>query len=454
MNSAAKSKASSAVTQTPNTHSVAEPTDQWLVRLRWIAVLGMLATVAVASKVVPTLPLAPLVAIIGAVAASNLMWLLLIRRRRRRSLGQPERFFAAAPMQDEGVASSVEPRPGSFAAAQIVVDLVAVTTVLWFSGGARNPFAVFITFQIVLAGVLCSGRTTIGVAMLAVASTTLLFWAPPLPLDSSALGAEQVRWLASGIALATVSGFIGYFVYVFTRRLEQLRARAAQDEKLAIVGRLVGGMSHELNTPLATILLASRDLATLGHDMAPDEIAQLGATIAEEAQRASEVIGLMRGQLRPDLHREPVELRRFVAELTTKELGRRGYRGRVEVPDGVAIETAVLRAGLTGVLTNLLANAVEALAAEAEPLIRVTVERHGSALAIHVDDNGPGLRRELVGRLGEPFRTTKGDQGGLGLGLYVSSVLASRMDGALRVSPSVLGGTCLTLRWMDRAKSP
>jgi C4-dicarboxylate-specific signal transduction histidine kinase len=78
------------------------------------------------------------------------------------------------------------------------------------------------------------------------------------------------------------------------------------------------------------------------------------------------------------------------------------------------------------------------------PRIEIAVAAHGTGAEITVRDNGPGIAPDLLGRIGEPFATTKAAQGGMGLGLYVSQVLAEKMDGVLRVD-SGTGGTRVVL---------
>src|SRR5262249_55978891 len=160
-----------------------------------------------------------------------------------------------------------------------------------------NPFAAFLTFHIVLAGLLSGGRVSVLVAALTLASIAVLSLAAPLPLESSPLGPAGARRVGAIVSLATLSAFIGFFVFVYVQRVGQLRVESARNEKLAMLGRLVGAMSHELNTPLATILLASKDIV---HMAADPEVTRLGQTIVDEVERASEVIGLVRGHVKPD----------------------------------------------------------------------------------------------------------------------------------------------------------
>jgi two-component system, sensor histidine kinase RegB len=401
-----------------------ETADSWLIRLRWVAVAGMLVTTLVARRLVPALPTRPLLITVAAIAALNAFWMVWVYRR----------------------ATSEQP---PYMGPQIVGDVLALSVVLWFAGGVDNPFAVFLTFQIVLAGLLCTATTALAVTGLTLIAVGILSFATPLPLDSAPLGPARVQHIADLMAVAALSGFSGFFVFVFVQRMQDLRRENERNEKLAMLGRLVGGMSHELNTPLATILLASRDLVEVGRESANQEVQSLAQTIADESQRAADIIGLMRGHVRPGQLNETVDLSTFVADFATRELDRLRFGGERVLPaPEQPLAMPVLKAGLAQVLKNVLTNAVEAVSSAKvdAPRIEVNVAAApGNRVEISVRDNGPGIDPELLDRLGEPFQTTKEARGGMGLGLYMSSVLAGRMGGELRMDTPEGGGTRVTL---------
>jgi two-component system sensor histidine kinase RegB len=396
---------------------------RWLVQLRWVAIGGISTTLVVGSRLVPRLDPWPLALTVGGLALANVGWNLAAGWR-------------SADEEEAGRRN---------VALQLTGDVLAVTLLLWFAGGVANPFAVFLAFQIALAGLLCSPRITMGIAALTVASVLVLANAPALPLDAGDHGRRVVK-LGAMVSLALVSAFLGIFVSVYAHRIRVLRRESLQNEKLALLGRLVGAMSHELSTPLATILLASRDLAVMTRDHDDGEAGRLAKTIVGEAERASEIVGLVRGQIRPDLKTEPIELVAFVREVADTELDSLGFRGRREFYGPEPIEATLLRPALRQVLTNLLTNAAEACARGcAAPQIAVGVTRAGDVVEVRVDDNGPGFSETIVERLGEPFQSTKEQQGGLGLGLYVSVMLARRMNAVLRAESPKMGGARVTL---------
>lgn len=400
--------------------------ERWLVGLRWIAVIGMLATTLIGGTLVPELAVGHVVTALGGIVLLNFAWMAWLRQRGTH---------------------------GDTVAPQILGDVVALATVLWLSGGLGNPFAAFLVFQIVLAGLIGTRRTTLAVTVVALVAAAVLWVAPPLELRSS--GGRDVELLARLVALMALGMFMALFVFVYAHRIESLREQSERAERLASLGRTVGAMCHELNTPLGTILIAGKDLALMGRELGSTEIEELAETVADDARRASDIIGLMRGSLSPDARKMVVALGGFVRRHAEAELDRLGYHGERRLLCDDATEVVVIDAALRRVLTNLLTNAVDATSQTVAPRITVEVGPTSDALGsdgaeqveVRITDNGPGVRRDLVERLGEPFQTTKADRGGTGLGLYVSNLLAERMGGSLVLETVVGAGTslCLTL---------
>ena len=285
--------------------ATARSKDRWLIQLRWCATAGMAATIAIARLVVPALPLLPLVSVLLVIAAVNVGWWAVLRA----------------------------PRTPNMIAAQIALDSVLLTVLLALSGGLTNPFAVFIAFQPALAGILSNGRngrTTLGIGILAAASIGLLAAAKPLCLTSAPIGAAAALLLGRIASLVSLVVFVAVSAVVYAERLADLREAGERNERLAILGRLVGSISHELATPLGTIVLGSRDLAAMLANGSQETVA-LARTVADQAERASDIIGLLRGHIRPDQSAERVDLSTLVPEIANRELQSPGLSRRAHL---------------------------------------------------------------------------------------------------------------------------
>ena len=101
------------------------------------------------------------------------------------------------------------------------------------------------------------------------------------------------------------------------------------------------------------------------------------------------------------------------------------------------------------VLLNLLANSRDAFDGRPEGArggrIRIGVEPGETRVRVRVEDDGPGIPRELLGRVFDPFFTTKGPDKGTGLGLSVSYGIVKELGGELRVESKPGSSTCFTI---------
>jgi len=406
------------------------PLGDWLIGLRWIAVGGMLATTLVARKFVPGVPLGPILIILALTASSNFIWLYV--RPAEVALSDGVRLTTVA---------------------QLAADVVLLGTALWFTGGIENPFAIFLTFQVALAALLCGGGPAVFIASLAVATASFLSYAPALPWETATVSVMQLMCVGRLAAIVGVAAFVGLSGYLWRQRLEALRAESARNERFAVLGRLLGGMAHELNTPLATIVVASDELCAVLREADP-EVASLSTTISQEAKRASNVISLLRGQLRDVARVEVIDVSRVLRDAVSNEAAAHEFEGtiRMHVPDGLyawATPTA-----LRQILGNIVKNGIEAIGNREEGTLDVTARADGGRVTIELCDNGCGIAPEHLQHVGEPFLTTKEQSGGTGLGLYVSSLLADRMKAQLHIEGHVEWGTRVTLSLRAGDDSP
>lgn len=402
---------------------------EWLVGLRWIAIAGMLATTLIARKFVPGIALGPVVVVLASIASLNVLWRYLVAR--------------------SGADLASSPR---LLAAQLALDVLFLGAVLSRTGGIENPFSIFLTFQVALAALLCGGARGLAVGALAVVVASALTLAPGVPWQTATVPVHKLERIGRLTAIGGVAAFVGISAFLYRQRLESLRAESARNERFVTLGRLLAGMAHELNTPLATIVVASDELVHASRTTKDPEIEHLSVTVSQEAKRASNVISLLRGQIRDARIMETVDIGRLVRDVVKSEVQAASFSGDVHI-DAPAHYGWGIPTALRQILGNIVKNALEAMNERDEGRLDVQVFASGARVAIRVRDNGCGIGAEHLPHLGEPFLTTKASSGGTGLGLYVSSLLAEQMKAVLEIEGGA-GGTSVTLSLRAATEDP
>jgi len=221
------------------------------------------------------------------------------------------------------------------------------------------------------------------------------------------------------------------------RTLAEVKGQLIQREKMAAIGTLSAGLLHELNNPVNYALMA----VNMGLSVPS---AKTDAMLKESLEDARE--GLTRVQnivsdLKTFAYQKPGDdsQRPFLLEQAIRSAQRlAGHELKgVQVNTVQPQDTHVLgdEPAIIGVLINLFSNAALALqrAGREQPRIDVRVTERGDRLHVAVRDNGQGILPEHIGRVFEPFFTTRDVGAGLGLGLSVSYGIVQRHGGVLAV---------------------
>ncbi len=228
------------------------------------------------------------------------------------------------------------------------------------------------------------------------------------------------------------------------QQLRQTQNELVQAAKLAVLGQMSASISHELNNPLAAIrsfadngrrFLAKQQGQRVDENLSRiSELTERMAKISQQLKsfaRKSDSSDQVRSRLSPLVH--------SAIELLSVQLKTSQVDCRFTQPN-MPIWVMVNPIQLEQVLINLVTNAEQALlqSQQSERQIEISIVEQHQQVAIHIDDNGPGISAETRDKLFEPFYTTK--KNGLGLGLSISQQILRAMNGELLIDRSPLNG--------------
>lgn len=339
---------------------------------------------------------------------------------------------------------------------QLLIDIVGLTLLLFFSGGADNPFVSYYLVPLCIAAATLPRRLTWPLMLTSLCLyTSLIFFNIPFSGIAPAHG-HEAHVSAGGVSIHTLGMWlnfvfsaclISYFVIAMAaslRRQDAMLARLKEDklrdEQLMAVATLAAGTAHELGTPLTTIkaLLHEMQCEHTAPSPLKDDLNLLQAQVSHCTHTLHQ------------LNRQASELKdgvvpvQSVRQLCAKVIDH-WLLLRPEVEANICIEEDApeiqvrWQPTVTHSLSNLLNNA-----ADAEPVgIEVHVSWSKTLLTVRIHDKGPGIDPDIARNVGQAFVTDKGQ--GRGLGLFLTRAAIERYGGVVTLTKHPQIGTLTTL---------
>jgi two-component system, LuxR family, sensor kinase FixL len=236
--------------------------------------------------------------------------------------------------------------------------------------------------------------------------------------------------------------------------------RTLHDELLRIsrlneMGQMAAALSHEINQPLTVIssyMIGAKAILNRRGRLPIARLREAVEAAGDQAVRASEIIRNMRDFLaRGDVEKRAHPLRPLLEEacalasLATPP-------GRIDLElSHVLPDTAVManKIQIQQVLLNLIRNAAEAVAGQGNGCITIGAAVRNEEVEVSVADNGPGLSRDVMDQLFQPFISTKA--GGMGMGLSICHAIMADHKGRLWAEENPDGGAIFRLT-LERAR--
>jgi signal transduction histidine kinase/CheY-like chemotaxis protein len=228
-------------------------------------------------------------------------------------------------------------------------------------------------------------------------------------------------------------------------RVREDEAKLVQSEKLSAVGRVVSGIAHELNNPLAAILHFAENL--LSEDTRSADDREMLQSVATQARRARAIVrdllSFVRAREQTQQAADIRDVVRHATDAVSPMVAETGATLSISLGDRPLPLVLIDEVGIEQVLTNLITNGAHA--AGVGGTVEVAVDIEGERVRLSVSDTGPGIPDDVLPRIFEPFFTTKGPGKGTGLGLSVSLGIVQQHGGQLTVENLPGGGARFAL---------
>ncbi|HNG09943.1 MAG TPA: ATP-binding protein [Agitococcus sp.] len=391
----------------------------YLFYLRCLAILGQSITIGLVHFFLQlSLPLLPLIITLSVLVAANIHLAYYLKTH---------------PNKDTD----------DFIAIQLTIDMLALATLLYFTGGAQNPFIFLFLLPLVIGAAMLPVGYTMALFLLSVfLFTRLMFDYVPLENISQKLplainGYVLAMWICFVLSAVLIVSFIAYLAYQVKhsqQKMAKIQEIQHRQEQILALGTLAAGTAHELGTPLATITVLAHELKSeVAESLKPDmellcqQVNQCKQILTQMTQRIEQAknqqFDLLSLSKLLELVLDKFQLLRPTIQIKHADFD---VLTDILVATDATLEQAIL---------NLLNNAADA----SPDYVELTAYIDSSRVYINVIDKGLGMSDEILTSLGQNRISTKGQQG-MGIGLLLANATLERLGGEMNFTHRQGGG--------------
>lgn len=337
----------------------------------------------------------------------------------------------------------------------IISDLILLTLMLYYYGGHTNPFSTVYLIHVVLTALSLGQIWSWVVFVLSALAYAVLsfYYIPVASLDLHQHSQQTFSLHLNGMLLAftLIGALLTYFLSRLTSELSKqseqilrLTKQSADQHKLIALTNLAAGAAHELRTPLATILIANHEMhRSVQIRNASDPILQDIKLISAELERCHAILNSMAincGELSGE-SAKVIELNTLAETLVSYWSNRSKGLEFILTNNCTNLSITTFEQALLNSLNALIKNGYEANS----PKLELKIEKEGDNIVFHVVDFGEGISSDVIDRIGEPFFSLKPPGHGMGLGLFLVKLYAARVNGSFTFCSKLRQGSSAKL---------
>jgi len=329
--------------------------------------------------------------------------------------------------------------------ANLLLDVVFLTLLLYFTGGSTNPIVSYYLIPLIISAAVLRPAHTWFIAFLSIAFyTLLLFYYQPLELfmmsgHGSMNSAHFVgMWVNFGFSAVLIAWFVVRMAETLreqSRAISHDRETGLRNEQIISVASIAAGTAHEMRTPLSTMAVTVDEICHQ-HPELEEEM----SVLAQQIERCDAVLHELVSTNTEDSEMLVTPVGLLIDKLLDKWiLSRPEVKLETHIPGDVSRLEIRYDQSLQYALINLLNNAADA----SPDFVALGIKSLPGKIKITIEDHGSGIPAEIAGKLGKTYISRK--QGGLGLGVLLSQASIERLGGEVTLTGMPGQGTRLEI---------
>ena len=342
----------------------------------------------------------------------------------------------------------------------LILDILQLTLILYFTGGILNPFIIFIIIPSVFASLSLEKKTNyllIVITIISIVILTFFYEETSLPFPKKFV-VDEFFYYSIPISLIIGLFFLNYFAITFaheaSRRkdaLDKIQQLIAKEHELVSLGGQAAAAAHSLATPLSTIKLITQELSKslVGNKDIEKDIVLL----TEQVERCNQILKKL--SIEPNIDDEFIEyeltLSNYINEIIRSFQSiskKKFFFNNKQDTNPIKLKRSI---EIIYGLRNFIGNANKF----AKEKIFITINSDSEITEVIIEDDGNGFPKDILDKIGEPYIRTKEskDRGkpGLGLGIFIGGTLLERNYAKVNCRNSITrNGAEIIIKWRNK----
>ncbi len=341
----------------------------------------------------------------------------------------------------------------------LFLDIIQLSALLYLSGGILNPFSIFLLIPSVFASSNLNVKTNIALIIITLVSIIFLtFFHYELPAPLNEYKISLYYYYAIPLALIVALFFLNYFAFIFGKEtnlrkdaLDKIQEVISKEHELVSLGGQAAAAAHSFGTPLSTIKIISHDLFDQFKDN--DEVKKDLELLVSQVDRCNEILKKL--TLNPTIEDDFIDKNKtlydYISEIVNsfKEISSKSFNIDKE-QDSNSFEILKSVEIVYG-LRNFIGNANKF----SNENIYIAIKSDSQKTEITIEDDGPGIPKDILNKIGEPYLKTltpkDNKKTGLGLGIFIGKTLLEKNSAKIIVRNSeTRGGAEVKIEWENK----
>ena len=342
----------------------------------------------------------------------------------------------------------------------LIIDILQLTFLLYFTGGILNPFIIFLIIPSIFASLSLEKKTNyvlILITLISIIFLTFFYEETSLPFPKRSI-VDDYFYFSIPISLIICLFFLNYFAITFGQEstlrkeaLDKIQQLIAKEHELVSLGGQAAAAAHSLATPLSTIKLITQELykSLQGNKDLEKDIILLN----EQVERCNQILKKL--SINPNIDDEFIEneltLSNYVNEIIRSFQSiskKKFFFQNKQDTNPVKFKRSI---EIVYGLRNFIGNANKF----AKEKIFVTINSDSEMTEVIVEDDGDGFPKDILDKIGEPYIRSKSKnhntKSGLGLGIFIGGTLLERNYAKITCRNSLTrNGAEVLIKWKNK----